>query len=591
MVRSQRNKIRVSQRNRLLGCSAIAVALMAGSAMLSTHSAAADTLVYTGATNGNWDTTSTDLNWNDTTTSTNGVAYTDGSAVQFTGGATNLALTVGTGTGVSPASVDFMAGAGSYGLTNFTGDVSGITGATSLNLDAGYTGTVTLKSADTFTGGTNLNGGTLISGTNPGTGTISINGGTLGDSGVITNNLYVAAGNTGNIVMEPTNNYDTLGGNALNTGTLTGGGTLNLNAFYVRNNIGGDWSAFTGTVNITASRNGTDLGFNGFEDSRAAGNANGNGGFYLNNGTLNLNGTATDSLTFSYQNEQNKSTLNGVNAVIGALTGTQYSTLGGYSYGGPPTHALNYVIGTANTSTTFAGKLAGVGGQVNLYKVGSGSLTLTGADNFEGITEVNGGSLVVDGALGVTVTPAGTTGITVDAAGTKATAMASGLAFAAGAGGTLAGNGTLGNSAFPITVTNNGIIAPGDPAVSSTGSLTVIGNVTSNGGLNINVGPSSASSLLAITGNLTLGTSSALNLTTLTGGFDGSVYTIASFTGTLSGTFGTVSGLGAGYAVNYNANSITLSEAATPEPATLGLFGIGFAGLLLAGRRRSRVLA
>ncbi len=591
MVRSQRNQMMLNRRNRLLGCATLAVALLAGSAMLSTRPVAADTLVYTGATNGNWDTTGTDLNWNDTTTSTNGVAYTDGSAVQFTGGATNLALTVGTGSGVSPASVDFMTGAGSYSLTNFTGDVSGITGATALNLDTGYTGTVTLKSANTFSGGTNLNGGTLISGTNPGTGTISFNGGTLGDSGDITSNLYVASGNTGNIVMEQTNNYDTLGGNALNSGTLTGGGTLNINAFYVRNNIGGDWSAFTGTVNVSAARNGTDLGFNGFEDSLAAGNSKGNGGFYLNNGTLNLNGTATDSLTFSYQNEQNKSTLNGVNAVIGALTGTKYSTLGGYSYGSSPTHALNYVIGTANTSTTFAGTLAGVAGQVNLYKVGTGSLTLTGADNFQGITEVNGGSLVVDGALGVTATPAGTTGITVDAALTKATTMESGLAFAAGAGGTLAGNGTLGNASFPITVTNNGIIAPGDPAVSSTGTLSVIGNVTSNGALNINVGPSSASSLLAITGNLTLGPSSALNLTGLTGSFDGSVYTIASFTGTLSGTFATISGLGAGYTVNYNANNITLSATATPEPATLALFGVGFAGLLLAGRRRGRVSA
>lgn len=569
----------------LAAIAAAGIGLVAG-AGLPVH---ADTLAWTGATNGNWDTTATDLNWNDTTANTNGVAYTNGSAVEFTGGATNLALTVGSGSGVSPASVDFMSGAGSYSLTNFTGDVSGIAGATALSLDTGYTGTVTLNSPNTYTGGTNLNGGTLISGATAdmGTGTITLNGGTLGDSGDINSNLYVAAGTTGNIVMEHSYNYDTLGGNAANTGTLTGGGTLNLNAFYVRNQIGGDWSAFTGTVNITASENNTDIGFNGFENSKAAGNSGGNGGFYLNDGTLNLDGTATDSLTFSYQNEQNKSTINGVNAVIGALTGTQYSTLGGYSYGGPPTHALNYVIGTANTNTTFAGALAGVGGQVNLYKVGTGSLTLTGADNFQGTTEVNGGTLVVDGTLGTTVTPAGTTGVTVDAAGTVATAMASGLAFAAGNGGTLAGDGTIGNAAFPVALTNNGVISPGDPAVSDTGTLTVVGNVASNGALDINIGPSSASSLLAITGNLTLGANSVLNLTGLTGGFDGSTYTIATFTGTLTGTFLSSTGLGAGYSVNYNANSITLSQTAVPEPATLALFMAAGAGLLLLRKRKS----
>lgn len=36
---------------------------------------------------------------------------------------------------------------------------------------------------------------------------------------------------------------------------------------------------------------------------------------------------------------------------------------------------------------------------------------------------------------------------------------------------------------------------------------------------------------------------------------------------------------------------VQLAAAPTPEPATLALFGIGFAGLLLAGRRRSRVSA
>ncbi len=547
----------------------------------------ADTLVWTGATNGHWDTTATDLNWNDSTSSTNGVAYTDGSGVQFSGGATTTAPVVGSGSGVSPASVDFASGAGSYSLTNFTGDTSGISGTSGLTLDTGYTGTVTLNSPDTYSGGTSLNGGTLLadSAAALGTGAISFNGGTLNNNtnATINNSLVINTGDTGTIIVggSSATKYGSLGGDTATAtapaATLTGGGTLNLVAYYVRNNVGGDWSAFTGTVNVTATDNNANLGFNGIDNALSAHNANGNRGFYLNNGTLNLDGTSTDSLTFSFDNEQHDSTLNGVNAVIGALTGTQYSTISGFSYGGPPYHVLNYVIGGTNASTTFAGALSGAtGSEANFYKIGSGSLTIQGGDSFAGSTEVNGGTLVLDGAV------TNSTGITVDATAVGVATAESDMRFAAGNGGTLAGNGTI-----TANITNNGTLSPGDPAVSMTGSLTVTGNVDNEGTMSINIGAAGASSLLAITGGLTLGANSVLNLTPLTGGFDGSSYTIATFTpGDLTGTFLTTTGLGTGYSVNYNnlAGTITV---AVPEPATVALFAAAGVGLLLLRKRKT----
>jgi hypothetical protein len=70
----------------------------------------------------------------------------------------------------------------------------------------------------------------------------------------------------------------------------------------------------------------------------------------------------------------------------------------------------------------------------------------------------------------------------------------------------------------------------------------------------------------------------------LLGTLDGlSSYTILTFTGTRTGTFGDVSDVTAqGYQVDYNANDVTLTV--IPEPATLGLLGLCAAAVLL--RRR-----
>ncbi len=439
----------------------------------------------------------------------------------------------------------------------------------SLTLEKNGTGSLTLGGADTFFGGLTLDDGTLnlnnISGA--GVGAITLNGGTLNDSGEILNNLFVAGGHTGNIVFQ-NYNYATLQGNTAGSGTLVGEGTLNISAFYVRNMIGGDWSAFTGTVNISASGNGTNLGFDGVS------NATGITGFYLNNGTLNLNGSVTNSLAFSYANGQTRYQSNGYNVILGALSGTAFSTLAGTQTAAVTgaDHALNYVVGGINTDTTYAGSLAGAAGYVtNFYKIGTGSLTLTGADSFGGATEINGGTLLADG----TITNA--TSITVDAAGVVASTDDSNTAFAPGLGGTLAGNGTI-----TANVANHGILSPGDAAINPTGTLHVTGNVDNSGELMANIGSHGGSSLLAISGDLTLESTSVLNLTALVGGFDGSAYTIATFTGGLTGRFNSVLGLAANYQLNYNATSITVTP--TPEPTQFALVFFGL-GAMALGRR------
>jgi autotransporter-associated beta strand protein len=107
---------------------------------------------------------------------------------------------------------------------------------------------------------------------------------------------------------------------------------------------------------------------------------------------------------------------------------------------GSPSSTLS--VGADNTSTTYAGTIAG--SSVNFVKIGGGTVTLTGASPFGGTTSVNGGKLLVDGSLAGPVV--------------------------VNSGGTLAGHGSVG----PTTVNGGGTVAPGD----SPGILSVQGGVT-----------------------------------------------------------------------------------------------------------------
>ncbi len=104
----------------------------------------------------------------------------------------------------------------------------------------------------------------------------------------------------------------------------------------------------------------------------------------------------------------------------------------------------------------------------------------------------------------------------------------------------------------------------------------------------VDIGPAGASDLLAIAGgyiDLT-GATDTLNLNSLGGGFDGSAYTIASFTQNLGGgTFNTVTGLPANYVVSYTPTAIMLLP--VPEPSTWG-FGIQALAMLVWWRRRNQ---
>jgi autotransporter-associated beta strand protein len=376
-------------------------------------------LVWVGdGANNIWDTTNTAdwFNGNDIVPfhSTDSVTFDDSGSASP---AVNL-----TGT-VAPASVVFNNNVDNYTFSG-VGLVSG-TGSWTLN----GTGGVTVNTANAFTGNINYNnGGTLTvnNGGAVGTGTMIFRSGSFvnnwpsGSQPGFSNPIIVTNGGTANI---------NLGGRIALSGTVSGSGTLNLTALSTisRDDLDGNASAFTGTVNIlgTGQIRGRANGgyFTGFDNATTVINAPVSIGFYDN----------SSGNTFNF----------------GALSGTNANAVFYLNYAGSPT----VKIGALNQSTTFAGQFQYTSGQnpLNLVKVGSGTLTLSGASTHTGYSTVSNGTLFVTGSFSsspVTVVN----------------------------GATLGGTGILGGG---VTNLAGGIISPGLGGGSG-GSLTVSNNLALN---------------------------------------------------------------------------------------------------------------
>lgn len=428
------------------------------------------------------------------------------------------------------------------------------TGATSLTKNGA--GTWQLGGANSYTGNTTINGGTLI----------ATGGSAIGD----TSNVVLA--NTAGVTLR-LDASETIGG--ISGGGVTGGTvnvngqTLNITPPAAHSDFNGELTG-SGTI-VKAGANQLRLG----GITSVSGSSTFSGTHLINAGlviftslgaddgmpNVTINGDATSGIVLG-------DVFAGGKLQIGALSGT----------GGKVRADWNPVAGqrtlnvTQTTDTTFAGTFEDSAGSriVGLEKDGSGTLTLSGISTNAGTTTVDEGTLIVTGSLSGSA-------VTVN-------------------GGVLGGSGTVG----AVTVNALGTIAPGtSPAFLNTGSTTFNG-----GTLAVEFNSATAGSgydQLNVTGGVTLAADSPL---TIALGFD-PVDDVDIFTIVNNDLADAVSGSGlfsyAGnplsqgelftvgtqdFTISYtggDGNDIVL--AAVPEPASIAML-LGGLGFLTARRRR-----
>jgi autotransporter-associated beta strand protein len=233
----------------------------------------------------------------------------------------------------------------------FSGVISN--GGLNIAASAGVTGSMTLSGANTYTGKTTLNSGTLV-----------LSG--VGTAGTIASDLEVAGGLLNLSAGTKTNAAFTLSGGTITNGTLQAtsyalqGGTIISNA-----TLGtGTATATTGTTTLNGLLNAATLNVN--SGTLTAGSA---GRF-----------TGTPTVTVS-----NGATLN--------LAGNE--TFGSLAGGGSVSNSAGRITaGGNNSSTTFSGVLSGAG---ELTKTGIGRLSLSGSSSYNGATAVSAGELNLSG--------------------------------------------------------------------------------------------------------------------------------------------------------------------------------------------------
>jgi autotransporter-associated beta strand protein len=367
-------------------------------ASVTPNAGAATALFWSGAVNGTWDTTT--ANWLNSVTS---ATFADGNVAIFDDTGANT--TVNLSANRSPGTVVV-----NNSAVNYTIGGSAIAGTGSLVKSGAAT--LTLSGANTYSGGTTLNAGQITLGGSSvgygnsvtsgalGKGTVTLSGGTVQiNAKELGNNLVATAGTMSTL--------DNTGGDGNLDGNLSGGGTVTLQnssgggmSLKISQNATVDWSGFTGTLNYNAANGQV---FNVFMPTS----------FNLANATLNTGGSGTPPGNWSSMRA-------GGTNLLGALSGTKgYLDFGGL-----------LVIGSLNTSATFGGAIIDA---VGITKVGTGTLTLTGANTYTGNTTVSNGMLLITTTAATmgnyTVASPATLGVTNVSGGS---ALVSNLTVAAG---------------------------------------------------------------------------------------------------------------------------------------------------------------
>jgi uncharacterized protein with beta-barrel porin domain len=298
------------------------------------------------------------------------------------------------------------------------------------------------------------------------------------------------------------------------SGGFGGGGAAANNSFPSPIAGNGGFGAGGGRSD-TSSPFGTTSGFGGFGGGNGGGGGSGGGGamggavFVVSGGSLTILGDGATSCAGGAG-----ACVMGGNGGGGAGNGSAFGS-GFFVEGSSLTFgAGNYTVadviadlnGSAGNTPALNG-VGGIGGSSSITKDGTGTLTLSAVNTYTGPTTVNGGTLSVNGSI------------------------ASSSLTTVNAGGTLGGNGIVGN-----TTINGGTLAPGN----SIGLLTVQGNLvfTAAASYMVEVSPANADRT-NVTGSATLG-GATVNANFAAGSYIAKQYTIVNASGGIIGTFGSL---------------------------------------------------
>jgi autotransporter-associated beta strand protein len=411
---------------------------------------------WSGATNGTWDIAGT-ANFHDGTAAT---PFAQGDRVRFLQTGANPTITLSGSPAPSLMTVDATKDYSFGGTGSLTG---------SMSLAKSGSGKLTLSTANSFTGGVTVTGGTLAltHASAAGSGPIQIHQATL----------------------------DIAGLNLVNPVAFTGTSQLAGLAFCKLKAVSGD-----GTVNVSIGSSPFDLTGNMADFSGALVLAT-NTNIRLLTGTTG-SGLATFDLGTGTGNITVRNNLPAI--ALGALKGGPNTLLLGQSNDNLPT---TFTLGGNDQDCTFSGGIrngtSGASAITSVTKTGAGTFTLAGTSNYTGATLVNEGTLRVTGTLGATnVTVAN--------------------------GAYLAGSGSIGGS---VNVQTGGSISSGSGGAGTlaiTGSLTLNGTALTFDLSNSNTPGGGINDLYSIGGALVLNGTITVTPNLLNGPLAAGTYTLIS---------------------------------------------------------------
>jgi len=415
---------------------------------------------------------------------------------------------------------------------SFTGFITNGTGTVAIDKEG--EGTMVLGASSTYTGGTTINGGTVIDAAGTGLGVGALKFGAFSDGNlllkdvgltvtdltsdptIISANIQMLNGTATRALTVNTVNTDTYGGTLQNgsgtlslvksgTGTLvltgnntyTGATTINVGGGLMIGNGGTSGSIITTSTltnsgNLIVNRSDTvtestgiaTTGLNGTGTFTQAGSGTTildlantySGGTAITAGTLQLSGAGTLGSTTGALLDNGVFDLNSKNQSIGQLTGSGTILNSASS-------TLSLLTSNTAVSGTFTGVIednGGSGGQVALTKTGTSTLTLTGANTYTGTTTKSAGAIQLGngGTSGSLSTSSNFTGdgtLIIN----RSNAVAQGVDFTAtgigGNGGFIqAGSGT---TTLSSVNTYTGVTAVNAGALNVTGVTILSGNV------------------------------------------------------------------------------------------------------------------